>query len=148
MSLTRKIWLAGNPEPPEGVLSDLTTTPPNWFRELPRDAAELYGLEIFGSDNRAHQYGPKGKMYDIVVLTENGERKEFSVTVRTITEYQAKVEERTHTDTIHILRHGFSYCDIPNVPAQWPAGHRWVSFQDTENLNRVTCRACRVAAGV
>ncbi len=148
MSLTKKIWRAGNPEPPEGVLSDITTAPPNWFRELPRDAAELYAYERFNQDNLIAPIGPRGKMYDILVLNELNERKEFSVTVRTVTEYRAKVEERTHTDTIHILRHGFSYCDIPNVPAQWPAGHRWVSFDDTEHLNEVTCRACRVAAGV
>ncbi len=45
MSLAAKVWGPGEPEPPDGVLTHLTSAPVNWFREEPAYAAELYALE-------------------------------------------------------------------------------------------------------
>jgi hypothetical protein len=45
MALAARVWGPGEPEPPEGVLTHLTSAPPNWFREEPAYAAELYALE-------------------------------------------------------------------------------------------------------
>ncbi len=45
MAETAKVWGPGEPEPPDGVLTHLTSAPANWFREEPAYAAELYALE-------------------------------------------------------------------------------------------------------
>ncbi len=45
MSVAAKVWGPGEQEPPDGVLTHLTSAPPNWFREDPEYAAELYALE-------------------------------------------------------------------------------------------------------
>jgi hypothetical protein len=45
MALADRVWGPGETEPPEGVLTRLVTAPPNWFREEPAYAAELYALE-------------------------------------------------------------------------------------------------------
>lgn len=45
MSDAAKVWGPGEPEPPDGVLTHLTSAPANWFREEPKYAAELYALE-------------------------------------------------------------------------------------------------------
>lgn len=44
--------------------------------------------------------------------------------------------------TIHLLRFGQTPCAMPGLPASWPAGHTWVSFQDTERLPKVNCQEC------
>ncbi len=43
--LAAKVWGPGEPEPQDGVLTHMTSAPPNWFREEPAYAAELYALE-------------------------------------------------------------------------------------------------------
>lgn len=45
MALAAKVCGPGEPEPPDGVLTHLTSAPANWFREDPAYAAELYALE-------------------------------------------------------------------------------------------------------
>ena len=43
---------------------------------------------------------------------------------------------------IHILRHGWTLCGMTTVPKDWPEGHRWVSFEDPENLPKANCLGC------
>lgn len=43
---------------------------------------------------------------------------------------------------IHILRHGATLCGLTTLPKDWPAGHRWVSFEDAENLPEANCPGC------
>ena len=45
MALAAKVWGPGEHEPPDGVMTHLVSAPPNWFREDPPMAAELYALE-------------------------------------------------------------------------------------------------------
>jgi hypothetical protein len=45
VSLAAKVWGPGELEPPDGVLTHLTSAPANWFREDPAHSAELYALE-------------------------------------------------------------------------------------------------------
>ncbi len=44
--------------------------------------------------------------------------------------------------TVHILKEGKSYCDMPGVPGEWPDGHLYVSFQDQENAKEANCPGC------
>lgn len=72
MSLAMKIWCPDDEPVPEG-LTNLTTAPPNWFREDPEYAAELYGLE---------RGAPKGSVeYRVHVLDTQGQLHVFQVKV-------------------------------------------------------------------
>lgn len=50
-------------------------------------------------------------------------------------------------DTVHILKHGRSYCGMFGVPGRWPPKHLWVSFEDDWEA-AATCGACRIRAGI
>lgn len=43
--------------------------------------------------------------------------------------------------TIHILKYGESYCDMPAPPSSWPPEDLWVSFED-DWPREATCAAC------
>lgn len=49
--------------------------------------------------------------------------------------------------TVHILKHGYSYCGMPGVPSSWPPKHQWISFEDNWE-EHATCSACRIRAGL
>lgn len=50
--------------------------------------------------------------------------------------------------TVHILKHGVSHCKMPGVPAQWPEGHVWISFEDADVRAAATCEECRRQEGL
>jgi len=69
MSTAVKVWARDEPKP-EGNVAHYTGAPPNWFKEEPKYAAELYGLE-------------RGEgAYTINVLDDEGAHYEFKVKVR------------------------------------------------------------------
>lgn len=46
--------------------------------------------------------------------------------------------------TIHILCNGFALCGFSvSMPANWPEGHRWVSYLSPEDLDKVNCSECK-----
>lgn len=45
---------------------------------------------------------------------------------------------------VHVLKHGLALCGA-GAPSAWPAGSRWVSFQDPEASTLTTCPACLAA---
>ena len=53
MTTTAKIWCPTDESEPEGLFNKASCphAPPNWFREEPELAAELYALERFGRSN-------------------------------------------------------------------------------------------------
>ncbi len=137
-ALTQKIWLSGNPEPPEGE-SDLHTHPPRWFTsEPPHQAAELYGLERAGRLD----YGASGIVtLNVTVLDTHGFRREFRVKVKRFTDYSSQVSEQA-IPTTHILRFGRALCGRQGVPDNWPPGHSWVAFNSPEDLPKASCQEC------
>lgn len=44
--------------------------------------------------------------------------------------------------TVHILKHGVSYCRMPGLPCDWPEGHSWLAFYDPLVPSRVNCPTC------
>lgn len=49
------------------------------------------------------------------------------------------------TRVLHILYEGRALCGLSSeVPAKWPPGHRWVSYQEEDALDRSNCDACKV----
>lgn len=45
---------------------------------------------------------------------------------------------------VHILYAGHALCGLSNeVPAKWPPGHRWVSYQEKDALDLSDCDACK-----
>jgi oligoribonuclease len=46
---------------------------------------------------------------------------------------------------VHILYAGLALCGLSSeVPAKWPPGHRWVSYEEKDALDRSNCDACKV----
>jgi hypothetical protein len=45
-------------------------------------------------------------------------------------------------DIVHILKHGVSYCGMKGVPRDWPPEHKWVPFNDTDQLKDANCQLC------
>jgi hypothetical protein len=45
---------------------------------------------------------------------------------------------------IHILKHGLSLCQtFLDVPAKWPPGHLWVSFESEDDITKyASCDDC------
>jgi hypothetical protein len=41
---------------------------------------------------------------------------------------------------VHILDAGYSLCNMPGLPSDWPEGHRWVRVEEAK---RATCYACK-----
>lgn len=70
MALADKVWGPGETEPPDGVLTHLTSAPKNWFREKPAYAAELYAMER-GSKMPSR--------YEVKVRDEDGVVHRFAV---------------------------------------------------------------------
>ena len=73
MSTTVKVWCPVDEKMPEG-LSNLKSAPPNWFREDPVVAAELYALERWGSCKQETHH-------DVRVLDDEGDIHNFYVTM-------------------------------------------------------------------
>lgn len=75
MNIAAKVWAYDEPEP-EGLFNKATCpeAPPNWFREEPEYAAELYALE------RGTHRGAR-TAYKINVLDEDGKLHRFEVEV-------------------------------------------------------------------
>ncbi len=46
------------------------------------------------------------------------------------------------TPTVHILKNGKSYCEMPGVPGTWPDHHLYISYQDRENAKEANCPGC------
>ena len=44
---------------------------------------------------------------------------------------------------VHVLRYGRALCGQPGLPVDWPAGHCWISFEDTKIASAVTCAKCK-----
>lgn len=45
--------------------------------------------------------------------------------------------------SVHILKFGRPLCDFhPGLPSEWPAGNRWVGFNDADLLSSADCPAC------
>jgi uncharacterized Zn-finger protein len=44
--------------------------------------------------------------------------------------------------TVHILKEGRSFCDMPGVPGEWPDNHVYISYQDRENAKEANCPGC------
>ena len=68
MSLTVKIWCDGESEP-EGLFNQrmCPNAPPNWFREKPRVAAELYALECGIGEWRVNVLDDHGHVHAFAV---------------------------------------------------------------------------------
>jgi len=64
MPLTVKIWCDDEPEP-DGLFNRSTCqeAPPNWFREEPSVAAELYALERDVGNRRVNVIDDAGRRY-------------------------------------------------------------------------------------
>jgi hypothetical protein len=70
VAIAAKVWGPGEPEPPDGVLTHLTSAPPNWFREEPAYAAELYALERgsrMPAEYEVHVRDVKGVLHDFKI---------------------------------------------------------------------------------
>jgi hypothetical protein len=68
VNLAVKIWAEDEPKP-EGGKAHNTGAPPNWFKEDPEYAAELYGLERGLGE------------YKVTVLDDDGSTHKFTVKV-------------------------------------------------------------------
>jgi len=82
MNTTVKVWASDESRPEGDKLSNIHSAPPNWFREEPVYAAELYGLE---RANVAAMYGVPldgPRDYHVLVLDDQGVTHEFTVRVR------------------------------------------------------------------
>lgn len=44
--------------------------------------------------------------------------------------------------TVHVLKEGKSYCEMPGLPGEWPDNHVYVSYQDEENAKEANCPGC------
>lgn len=95
---TEKIWLASEPEPPEGVPHN-TKAPPGWFRgEDIEEAASLFAHE--------QPYSEEDTEYDICVRDTRGTLHEFHV--KLVWEQIAQVKKKweitsTRMETIPVL---------------------------------------------
>lgn len=80
MPTTQKVWSPDDEAEPEG-LSNLKSAPPNWFREEPQYAAELYGLERGNPNHGSVRGGSPSKTYRVHVLDDSGTLHKFNVKV-------------------------------------------------------------------
>jgi hypothetical protein len=81
MSLAVKIWQTGSPEPVDAThdFPDSKQVPRHWFKEDPKYAAELYGLEL------GIEPGESKRCISVSVLDTGGVMHLFDVDVfRTI----------------------------------------------------------------
>jgi len=71
MPLTVKIWRDGESEP-EGLFNQrmCPNAPPNWFREEPRVAAQLYALECGVGDWRVNVLDDRGRRHVFVTSVQ------------------------------------------------------------------------------
>lgn len=73
MILAAKVWTSKEPEP-EGLFNKAMcpAAPPNWFREDPEYAAELFGLELGVGDHTVNVLDTAGvhHRYDVSVARE------------------------------------------------------------------------------
>jgi hypothetical protein len=77
MARTVKIWCLDDETEPQEEVSHIVKELPNWFREEPEIAAELYALER-GPDKDSFSE----KVFRLCILDEEGTRHEFTTKVR------------------------------------------------------------------
>ncbi len=75
---TKKVWCPELAPAPDGELvSSRAQSMPNWFREEPELAAELYALEMYGESNEGHD-----ALYEVHIITNDDVLHRFNVRIR------------------------------------------------------------------
>lgn len=69
----------------------------------------------------------------------------FAMTVATTLYHHGCFLSHVGVLTVHIVHEGRSYCEKPGVPGSWPAGHKWVTFDE---FRLASCPECRQLGGV